>query len=72
MIFTVPSGCTSSISGGTEEYKYNTDEMGGYFKRDVFIDFQDIYQVVCVFGNRKQIFAFPILSDRDAFYTSLT
>jgi len=71
MIFTAPNGCISPITGGTAAYKFNSDEISGYFNRDIKDDFQDIYQTVCVFGNRKQIFAFTMKADRDTFYTSL-
>lgn len=67
------TGCIEPITGLTNGYDFlfNRDAIKGYFKKDLVVDFKNVYVVVVIFGNYTQHFKFLSKSDRDNFFDSL-
>ena len=66
------TGCINS-TGTTTSYaiKYNDALISSYYKKDIVVDFVNIYIVACVIGTHVQLFQFLNTTDRDNFYNTL-
>jgi hypothetical protein len=67
------SGCHSPITGTTTGYDvmYNDEKIISYMKKDMKIEFEDIFMVSVLFENYTQLYKFKVIGDRDTFYASL-
>lgn len=67
------TGCISPVTGTSESYDvmYNAAFITTYHKKDIFINFTNIYMVCIVFENKLQQFQFLTITDRDNFYNTL-
>jgi len=68
------TGCIDPSSASTSEAMYNEDMIIEYHKKDILVDFNNVYMVTIIMGNHMQNFQFSGPSGstyRDDFYNSL-